>query len=1039
MGMLPDTLADCKMYGIEKDNISGRIARQLYQKSTIAVKEFENVELPDSFFDVAVGNVPFDDFKPLDKRYDKHKFVLHDYFFAKTLDKIRPNGVIAFITSKGTMDKQNEDTRRYISQRAELIGAIRLPNNTFSKNAGTQVTTDIIFLKKRDKVTDIVEDWVELAENKDGILINKYFANHPEMVLGNIEMKSVQYGKEDAVCTPFENENLTDLLDMAIDNLDAEIDNYQIDLIDDEEKSIPADPRVRNFSYTIVDEKIYYRENSKMYLQEMPLTTINRIRALIEIRDCTRNLIEVQSDDGSDDEIKMLQAQLNTLYDKFVKQYGIINSRTNERAFSEDSSYFLLCSLEILNENKQFVRKADMFTKRTIKPHKAITKANNSVDALILSISEKAKVDMEYMQSLTGKTEEQLVKDLEGSIYKDPIKEEYVTADEYLSGNVREKLKIAKKFAENNAEYEYNVKALENVKIEDLGASDISVRLGATWIPPSDIEDFIFELLEVGEYKRDKIKVHYSEYTSEWNISGKSEDIGNVRAYNTYGTPRASAYRIIETTLNLKDVRIFDTVIDIDGKEQKVLNARDTAIAQSKQELIKQKFQDWIWKDQARRERLVTYYNENFNNIRPREYNGQYIVFGGINPEITLRKHQINAIAHILYGGNTLLAHEVGAGKTFEMVAGAMETKRLGLCSKSLFVVPNHIIEQFAGEFLQLYPSANVLVATKKDFATNNRKKFCSKIATGEYDAIIIGHSQFEKIPMSKERQEAILARQIDDLTLGINDLRKNGGEYYSIKQLEKSKEKIEAKLQKLNNQSKKDNVVTFEQLGCDRIFVDEAHYFKNLFIFTKMRNVGGIAQSEAQKSLDLFMKCQYLDEITDGKGIVFATGTPISNSMVEMYTMQRYLQYKRLEERNLLQFDSWASTFGETVTALELAPEGTGYRSKTRFAKFYNLPELMSMFKEIADIQTAETLNLPVPKANFHNVAVKPSEIQKSIVEDLGKRAERIRKRAVNPKFDNMLRITNDGRKLALDQRLYNNMLADFEDSKVSKCAENI
>ena len=1039
MGMLPNTLADCKMYGIEKDSISGRIARQLYQKSTIAVKEFESVELPDSFFDVAVGNVPFDDFKPPDKRYDKYKFVLHDYFFAKTIDKVRPNGVIAFITSKGTMDKQNEDTRRYISQRAELIGAIRLPNNTFTKNAGTQVTTDIIFLKKRDKVTDIVDDWVELAENDNGIQMNRYFVEHPEMILGNMEMKTTQYGREDAVCSPFENADLDNLLDNAINNLEAEIENYQIDLIDEEETSLPADPSVRNFSYTIVDERVYYRENSKMYLQDMPLTTINRIKALIDIRDCTRNLIELQLDDGSDEEIKMQQAKLNTLYDKFVKQYGIINSRTNERAFSEDSSYFLLCSLEVLNENKQFVRKADMFTKRTIKPHKAITKADNSVDALILSISEKAKVDMEYMQNLTGKTETELVKDLEGSIYKDPISEQYITADEYLSGNVREKLRIAKQFAENNSEYESNVNALEKVKIEDLGASDISVRLGATWIPTTDIEDFIFELLEVRDYKKDRIKVNYSSYTGEWNISGKSEDVGNVRAYNTYGTPRANAYKIIETTLNLKDVRIYDTFIDIDGKEQRVLNAKDTAIAQAKQEQIKQQFQDWIWKDQARRERLVTYYNENFNNIRPREYDGQYITFGGINPEITLRKHQINAIAHILYGGNTLLAHEVGAGKTFEMVAGAMETKRLGLCSKSLFVVPNHIIEQFAGEFLQLYPSANILVATKKDFATNNRKKFCSKIATGEYDAIIIGHSQFEKIPMSKERQEKILERQINDLALGINDLKNNDGEYYSIKQLEKSKEKIEAKLKKLNDQSKKDNVITFEQLGCDRIFVDEAHYFKNLFLYTKMRNVGGIAQTEAQKSSDLFMKCQYLDELTDGKGIVFATGTPISNSMVEMYTMQRYLQYKALEERNLLQFDSWASTFGETVTALELAPEGTGYRSKTRFAKFYNLPELMSMFKEIADIQTAETLNLPVPKANFHNVAVKPSEIQKGIVEDLGKRAEKIRKREVNPKEDNMLRITNDGRKLALDQRLYNNMLGDFENSKVSICAENI
>lgn len=1036
--MLPDTLNECKMYGVELDSISGRIASQLYQKNTIAVKGFEDVELPDSFFDVAVGNVPFGDFKPYDKRYDKNKFVIHDYFFAKTLDKIRPNGVIAFITSKGTLDKKDESVRRYISQRAELIGAIRLPDDTFKKNAGTEVTTDIIFLKKRDRITDIEDEWVQLDTTEDGIKMNKYFVDHPEMILGEMKEESTQYGM-DFACKPYENTKLDDLLENAIQNLNAEIEDYQIDIIDEEETSIPADPSVRNFSYTIVDEQVYYRENSQMYLQELPLTTINRIKSMITIRDCVRNLIEVQLDDGSDEEIKQLQARLNGLYDYFVKNYGLINSRTNERAFSEDSSYYLLCSLEILNENKQFVRKADMFSKRTIKPNKVIAKADNSIDALILSISEKARVDIEYMQGLTGKTQEEIIKDLEGSIYKDPISEEYLTVDEYLSGNVREKLKIAKRFAENNPEYDVNVKALEQVKIKDLSASEISVRLGATWIPPSDIEEFMFELLETSKYKRDYIKVHYSDYTSEWNISGKSEDTGNIKAINTYGTTRANAYKIIENTLNLKDVRIFDTVIDINGKEQRVLNTKETAIAQAKQDLIKSKFEDWIWKDQARRERLVTEYNEKFNNIRPREYDGQYITFGGINPEISLRKHQVNAIAHILYGGNTLLAHEVGAGKTFEMVAGAMESKRLGLCSKSLFVVPNHIIEQFASEFLQLYPSANILVATKKDFATNNRKKFCSKIATGEYDAIIIGHSQFEKIPMSKERQEKILKRQINDLSLGINDLRNNDGEYYSIKQLEKSKEKIEEKLKKLNDQSKKDNVVTFEQLGCDRIFVDEAHYFKNLFLYTKMRNVGGIAQSEAQKSSDLFMKCQYLDELTGGKGIVFATGTPISNSMVEMYTMQRYLQYNSLEHKNLLQFDAWASTFGETVTAIELAPEGTGYRAKTRFAKFYNLPELMSMFKEIADIQTAETLNLPVPKANFYNVAVKPSDIQKEMVEGLGKRADAIRKKQVDSKTDNMLKITNEGRKLALDQRLLNEILPDFENSKVNICANNI
>ena len=827
MGMMPDTLDECKMYGVEIDGISGRIAGQLYQKNTIAVKGFEDVELPDSFFDVAVGNVPFSDLKPFDKRYDKNKFVLHDYFFAKTLDKVRPNGVIAFITSKGTLDKENETVRKYISQRAELIGAIRLPNNTFKKNAGTEVTTDIIFLKKRDKITDIEDEWVHLDTSEDGIRMNSYFIKHPEMILGKMEIESTQFGM-DSTCKPYENANLEELLNNAVDYLDEEIEDYQIDEIENEETSIPADPSVRNFSYTIFEEQVYYRENSQMYLQELPITSINRIKGLIDIRDCVRNLIEIQIDDGSDEEIKQLQATLNRLYDKFVKEYGLINSRTNERAFSEDSSYYLLCSLEILNENKQFVKKADMFSKRTIRPHKVISKTDNSVDALILSISEKAKVDMEYMQTLTGKRREQLIKELKGSIYKNPITEEYETADEYLSGNVRKKLNLAIRFAESNPEYEENVKALEQVKIKDLSASEIAVRLGATWIPTTDIEQFMFELLETPKYKQEDIGVHYSDYTSEWNISGKSEDIGNIKAINTYGTPRINAYKIIETTLNLKDVRIYDKVIDINGNEVRELNIKETAIAQAKQELIKEKFQEWIWKEQPRRERLVNLYNEKFNCIRPREYDGQYITFGGMNPEIQLRKHQINAIAHILYGGNTLLAHEVGAGKTFEMVAGAMESKRLGLCNKSLFVVPNHIIEQFASEFLQLYPSANILVATKKDFATNNRKKFCSKIATGEYDAIIIGHSQFEKIPMSKERQEKILEKQILDLSLGIDDLKNNDGEYYSIKQLEKSRDKIEEKLKRLNDQSKKDDVVTFEQLGTDRIFVDEAHYFKN-------------------------------------------------------------------------------------------------------------------------------------------------------------------------------------------------------------------
>ena len=917
MGMLPDSLKQCKLYGIEIDGISGRIARQLYQKNTIAVKGFQDVELPDSFFDVAIGNVPFGEDKPFDKRYDKHKFLLHDYFFAKTLDKVRTNGVITFITSKGTMDKENEDIRRYISQRAELIGAIRLPNNTFKKNAGTEVTSDILFLKKRDKIVDIEDDWVEIAEDENGIRMNKYFVDHPEMILGKMEMTSSRFGMT-STCSPYEIP-LENLLSQAIININTEIEDYQLDIEDEEETSIPADAGVRNFSYTIVDNQIYYRENSRMYLQELPLTTTTRIKGMIAIRDCVRNLIELQTDNASEEEIKQEQLKLNSLYDSFTKTYGIINSRANEKAFNEDSSYYLLCSLEIINENKQFIRKADMFTKRTIKPHKVVTQVNNSVDALIISISEKAKVDMEYMSNLTGKTEQELVRELEGSIYKDPMQENYVTADEYLSGNVREKLKIVQEFVKNDSQYEINVKALEQAQPKDLTASEISVRLGATWIPIDVVEQFIFELLKPQSSNRSNISVHYSEYTSEWNISGKSEDKGNVLAYSTYGTARANAYKIIETTLNLKDVRINDTVIDENGNEKKVLNAKETAIAQAKQDRIKEEFLEWIWKDQPRRERLVKIYNERFNSIKPREYDGQYIQFGGINPEISLRKHQIDAIAHILYGGNTLLAHEVGAGKTFEMVASAMESKRLGLCSKSLFVVPNHIIEQFASEFLQLYPSANILVATKKDFATNHRKKFCSKIATGEYDAIIVGHSQFEKIPMSKERQEKALKKQINDLLKGISDLRNNEGEYYSIKQLEKSKAKLEEKLKRLNDQSRKDNIVTFEQLGCDRIFIDEAHYFKNLFLFTKMRNVGGIAQTEAQKSSDLFMKCQYLDELTGGKGIVFATGTPISNSMVEMYTMQRYLQYNTLAKSNLLQFDSWASTFGETVTAMEL------------------------------------------------------------------------------------------------------------------------
>ena len=1038
-GLLPKELAECKMYGVEIDSISGGIARQLYQKNTIAIKGFEEVEMPDAFFDVAIGNVPFGDYKLADKRYDKNKFLIHDYFFAKALDKVRPNGIIAFITSKGTLDKDNDKVRRYISQRAELIGAIRLPNNTFKKNANTVVTSDIIFLKKRDKIVDLEDDWVENSTNENGIKMNKYFVDNPNMVLGKMETCTTQFGI-DTTCNPNYDISLEEQLDNAIENITAQIEDYQIDNLDEQEEiSIPASSNVRNFSYTIVENQVYFRENSRMYLQDLPITSINRIKGMIEIRDSLRTLIELQTDDGSDEEIQIEQAKLSRLYDSFTKKYGIINSKSNERAFSQDDSYFLLCSLEVLDKDREFVRKADMFYKRTIKPNKQVSKADSAIDALILSVAEKACVDLEYMSKITGKEKEQLIKELEGSIYKDPMTKEYVTADEYLSGNVRQKLRIAQEFAQNNKEYEINVKALERVKIKDLSASEISVRLGATWIPASDIEEFIFDLLKPSYYVQSKVKVHYSDYTSEWNIANKSEDRYNVKSYNTYGTSRINAYKIIEQTLNLKDVRIFDTVIDIDGNEKKVLNKKETAIAQSKQEIIKNKFIEWIWKDQERRERLVTLYNEKFNNIKPREFDGQYIKFGGINPEITLRKHQVNAIARILYGKNVLLAHEVGAGKTFEMVAGAMESKRIGLCNKSLFVVPNHIIEQFASEFLQLYPSANLLVTTKKDFAMNNRKKFISKIATGEYDAIIIGHSQFEKIPISKERQEKILERQINEMALGIEDLRNNDGEYYSIKQLEKSKKKIEERLKKLNDQANKDSLITFEQLGVDRLFVDEAHYFKNLFLYTKMRNVSGIAQTEAQKSSDLFMKCQYIDELTDGKGITFATGTPISNSMVELYTMQRYLQYQTLKESGLLQFDSWASTFGETANSIELNPEGTGYRSKMRFAKFYNLPELMALFKEVADVQTADTLNLPTPEAVYKTIVAKPSDIQVEMVQNLAERAERIRKGEVNAQDDNMLIITNEGRKLALDQRLINEMLPDFENSKVNLCVNNL
>ena len=1047
IGMLPDAMQDSKIYGVELDTISAGIAQQLYQKTTIAAQGFEETNLPDSFFDGVVGNVPFGDFKVLDKRYDKHKFLIHDYFFAKSLDKLRPGGVMALVTSKGTMDKETLAVRKYIAQRAELLGAIRLPNNTFKGNAGTEVVSDILILQKRDRLIDIEPDWIHLDTDENGIKMNSYFVQHPEMVLGEMKMVSGRFGME-ATCVPYENADLAAQLDEAVANIHGEITEYEVEEeLEEEDNSIPADPTVRNFSYTVVDDKIYYRENSRMTPVEVSATAENRIKGMIAIRNSVRTLIELQTEDYPDSEIKAEQERLNRLYDTFSGKYGLINSRANTSAFSQDSSFSLLSALEIIGEDGELERKADMFSKRTIKPHTPVTSVDTASEALAVSLGEKATIDMDYMMELSGKSENEIFEDLKGVIFLNPLYEygnsyepKYLMADEYLSGNVREKLKIAKNSAELYPEdYKVNVEALQKVQPKDLTASEISVRLGATWLPPDEVQEFIFHLLETPRYAQWNIKVHFSPFTSEWNIEGKSYDKGNVRAYNTYGTSRINAYKIIEETLNLKDVRIFDYIEDDEGKKKAVLNKKETAIAQSKQEMIKQEFQDWIWSDPERRERLCKSYNEKFNSVRPREYDGSHIIFNGMNPEIELREHQKNAVAHILYGGNTLLAHAVGAGKTFEMVAAAQESKRLGLCNKSLFVVPNHLTEQWAAEYLQLYPAANILVATKKDFETKNRKKFCGRIATGDYDAVIIGHSQFEKIPMSIERQRAILEQQLEEITGGIAELKRNRGENFSIKQLEKSKKSIRQKLDKLNDQTKKDDVVTFEELGVDRLFVDESHYYKNLYLYTKMRNVGGIAQTEAQKSSDLFMKCRYLDEITGGRGTVFATGTPISNSMVELYTIQRYLQYSTLVKNGLQHFDAWASTFGETITAVELTPEGTGYRAKTRFAKFYNLPELMAMFKEIADIKTADMLNLPVPEAKYHNIAVKPSEMQKEMVASLAERAEQVRGGGVDSSVDNMLKITNDGRKLALDQRMLNDMLPDFEGSKINACVDNI
>lgn len=1047
IGMLPDTMQDSKIYGVELDRISAGIAQQLYQKTTIAAQGFEETNLPDSFFDGVVGNVPFGDFKVSDKRYDKYKFLIHDYFFAKSLDKLRPGGVMALVTSKGTMDKENSAVRKYIAQRAELLGAIRLPNNTFKGNAGTEVVSDILILQKRDRLIDIEPDWVHLDTDENGIKMNSYFVQHPEMILGEMKMVSGRFGME-ATCVPYENADLAAQLDEAVANIHGEITEYEAEEeLEEEDNSIPADPTVRNFSYTVVDGKIYYRENSRMTPVEVSATAENRIKGMIAIRNSVRTLIELQTEDYPDSEIKAEQERLNRLYDTFSGKYGLINSRANTSAFSQDSSFSLLSALEIIGEDGELECKADMFSKRTIKPHTPVTSVDTASEALAVSLGEKATIDMDYMMELSGKSENEIFEDLKGVIFLNPLYEygnsyepKYLMADEYLSGNVREKLRIAKNSAELYPEdYKVNVEALQKVQPKDLTASEISVRLGATWLPPDDVQEFIFHLLETPRYAQWNIKVHFSPFTSEWNIEGKSYDKGNVRAYNTYGTSRINAYKIIEETLNLKDVRIFDYIEDDEGRKKAVLNKKETAIAQSKQEMIKQEFQDWIWSDPERRERLCKFYNEKFNSVRPREYDGSHIIFNGMNPEIELREHQKNAVAHILYGGNTLLAHAVGAGKTFEMVAAAQESKRLGLCNKSLFVVPNHLTEQWAAEYLQLYPAANILVATKKDFETKNRKKFCGRIATGDYDAVIIGHSQFEKIPMSIERQRAILEQQLEEITGGIAELKRNRGENFSIKQLEKSKKSIKQKLDKLNDQTKKDDVVTFEELGVDRLFVDESHYYKNLYLYTKMRNVGGIAQTEAQKSSDLFMKCRYLDEITGGRGTVFATGTPISNSMVELYTIQRYLQYNTLVKNGLQHFDAWASTFGETITAVELTPEGTGYRAKTRFAKFYNLPELMAMFKEIADIKTADMLNLPVPEAKYHNIAVKPSEMQKEMVASLAERAEQVRGGGVDSSVDNMLKITNDGRKLALDQRMLNDMLPDFEGSKINACVDNI
>ena len=1044
IGNLPERMKGSKVYGVELDRISGRIARQLYQKQNISICGFEDTGFPDSFFDVAVGNVPFGQFKVTDKKYDKHNFLIHDFFFAKAIDKIRPGGVIAFITSKGTLDKENPSVRKYIAQRADLIGAIRLPDNAF-KGAGTEVVSDIIFLQKRDRILDVEPDWVHLGKDDYGITMNQYFIDNPDMILGDVVMRSGPFGQEPTV-RAYEGQDLGELLSEAISNIHAEIKTVETDELEEENDSIPADPTVKNFSYTLVDGKVYFRQNSVMNFVETSVTGENRIKGMIALRETVRALIDAQLSDESDEVVTALQAKLNGQYDTFTKKYGLINSRANETVFSDDSSYFLLSSLEVVNEDKELIRKADMFVKRTIKPYTKIDRVDTASEALAVSLSERAAVDMDFMSELTGKSEEELFADLHGVIFLNPKESvltrqpKYLTADEYLSGNVREKLADARKAKEAFGEqFAENIAALEAVQPQDLTAAEIGVKLGSTWVPDEVVQEFVFGLLDTPKWAQWNIGVKYIPTTAQWIVTNKSYDRGNVKASTVYGTGRINAYSIIEETLNLKDVRIFDYVEDENGNKKPVLNKKETTIAQGKQEQIKRAFEGWIWKDATRREKLCTLYNERFNSVRPREYDGSHIKYYGMNPEIHLRTHQTNAVARILYGGNSLLAHVVGAGKTYTMVAAAQESKRLGLCAKSMFVVPNHLVEQWASEYLQLYPSANILVTTKKDFETKNRKKFCARIATGDYDAIIIGHSQFEKIPMSLERQKYFLQSEIDELTHAMADLKYQRGERATIKQLERSRKQIQTRLDKLNDQSRKDDVVCFEELGVDRLFVDEAHFYKNLFSYTKMRNVAGIAQTEAQKSSDLYMKCRYLSELTGNRGVVFATGTPISNSMVELYTMQRYLQYDELKVRGLSSFDAWASTFGETVTAIELSPTGDGYRAKTRFAKFFNIPELMSMFKQVADVQTADMLNLPVPKANYHVVKVPATETQKAMVQSFAERAEKIHNRMVNASVDNMLCVTNDGRKAALDQRLMNGALPDEEGSKVNTCVQNI